>query len=98
MLVGSVYRHPQSISYFVDNFLADILHAICKSKKTCALMGDFNVDLLKIDQHDEANFFYNILTDNDFRPLIMQPTRVTQSSATLIDNIFINDMRCPTPK
>ena len=53
-------------------------------------MGDFNVDLLKIDQHDE--FFYNIMTVNGFRPLILQPSRVTKSSATLIDNIFINDM------
>ena len=27
-----------------------------------------------------------------FRPLILQPTRVTSSSATLIDNIFINNL------
>ena len=26
--------------------------------------------------------------------LILQPTRVTSTSATLIDNIFINDMSC----
>ena len=92
MIVGTVYRHHQSISYFIDNFLAEILHSISKSKKMCALMGDFNVDLLKIDQHDESNFFYNIMTANGFRPLILQPSRVTKSSATLIDNIFINDM------
>ena len=53
LLVGAIYRHHQSISYFVDNFLADILHEVNKSKRTCALMGDFNVDLLKIDQHEE---------------------------------------------
>ena len=57
MIVGTVYIHHQSISYFIDNFLADILHSISKSKKMCALMGDFNVDLLKIDQHGESNFF-----------------------------------------
>ena len=91
-LVGSIYRHHQSISYFVENFLSDILHIINKSKKICALMGDFNVDLLKIDQHEESNLFYNVLTANGFRPLILQPSRVTKTSATLIDNIFINDM------
>ena len=55
-------------------------------------MGDFNVDLLKIDQHEDSNLFYNVLTANGFRPLILQPSRVTNTSATLIDNIFINDM------
>ena len=56
-------------------------------------MGDFNVYLLKIDQHEESNLFYNVLTVNDFRPLILQPTNNQQrTSATLIDNIFINVM------
>ena len=55
-------------------------------------MGDFNVDLLKIDQHEESNLFYNVLTANGFRPLILQPSRVQRTSATLIDNIFINHM------
>ena len=55
-------------------------------------MGDFNFDLLKIDQHEDSNLFYNVLTANGFRPLILQPSRVTNTSATLIDNIFINDM------
>ena len=62
-----------------------------KLPKTCS-WGDFNVDLLKIDQHEESNLFYNVLTANGFRPLILQPSRVQRTSATLIDNIFINDM------
>ena len=37
LLIGAIYRHHQSISYFVDNFLADILHAVNKSKRTCVL-------------------------------------------------------------
>ena len=32
------------------------------------------------------------MTAESFRPLILQPTRVTATTATLIDNIFINDM------
>ena len=36
--------------------------------------------------------FYNVLTGNGFRPLILQPSRVTRSSATLILNIFIVDI------
>ena len=32
------------------------------------------------------------MSANGFRPLIFQPTRVSATSATLIDNIFINDI------
>ena len=34
------------------------------------------------------------MSAHSFRPLILQPTRLTSSSATLIDNIFINDLAC----
>ena len=93
MLVGCFYRHHTSIKLFVDDFLLDILNKVRLEKnKICSIMGDFNIDLLKIDEHDDTNYFYNILSTYGFRPLILQPTRITSSSATLIDNIFINDM------
>ena len=38
--------------------------------------------------------FYDLLCSHSFRPLILQPTGVTSKTATLIDNIFINDTSC----
>ena len=90
VLVGCIYRHHSSLRSFVDDFLVKILSNTGNS--TCILLGDFNADLLKIDNHDDSNYFYNVLTSQSYRPLILQPTRVTASSATLIDNIFINNM------
>ena len=90
VLVGCIYRHHSSLKSFVDDFFIKILSDIGKS--TCVLLGDFNADLLKIDSHEDSNYFYNALTSMSFRPLILQPTRVTATSATLIDNIFINNM------
>ena len=55
-------------------------------------MGDFNIDLFQIDSHNETCKFYDILSAYGFRPLILQPSRVTLTSKTLIDNIFINSM------
>ena len=93
IVAGVIYRHHTPIKSFVDNFVLDILAKVSKEKqKIWILLGDFNIDLLKIDSHEDSNYFYNILTSHGFRPLILQPTRVTLSSATLIDNIFINDM------
>ena len=90
VLVGCIYRHHSSLKSFVDDFLFKILSNI--GNNTCVLLGDFNADLLKIESHEDTIYFYNVLIFNGFRPLILQPTRVTASSATLIDNIFINNM------
>ena len=54
-------------------------------------MCDFNIDLLQIDNDTDTGNFFDILSAQGFRPLILQPTRVTSHSATLIDNIFTND-------
>ena len=38
--------------------------------------------------------FYDLIIPHGFRPLILNPTRITPKSATLIDNIVINDLSC----
>ena len=75
---------------FNEDFLTPYLSTAEKEKKRHFIVGDFNVDLLKID--DEANFstFFDILTSNLFVPHIIHPTRITSTSKSLIDNIFSN--------
>lgn len=53
-------------------------------------MGDFNIDLLKLDLNDNSNSFINLMFSSSFYPTISKPTRITKSTATLIDNIFSN--------
>ena len=53
-------------------------------------MRDFNINLLNM--HQATNDFVNLLTSNIFFPLISKPTRITSSTATLIDNIFTNNL------
>ena len=54
------------------------------------LLGDFNVNLLNYTEHSQTNEFLDSLASNSFIPLILQPTRITSHSNTLIDNIFSN--------
>ena len=53
-------------------------------------MGDFNINLLN---HDNAsvNEFLSAIHLNSFVPLIDKPTRVIESSSSLIDNILTNN-------
>ena len=93
LVVGCIYRHPSSpisINDFNDNIIEPVLNKITNEDKLCALIGDFNIDLLKSDVHEDINNFYNTMTSYFFAPYIMQPTR--PSSKTLIDNIFVNSI------
>ena len=72
------------------NYINMALERIHHENKYCTVMGDFNLDLLKFESHQDTNNFLNTLSSFFFQPQILQPTRITEHSATLIDNIFFN--------
>ena len=78
------------IPYFNNYFLNPILEKIGTENKEVMLLGDFNIDLLKVEQENNNNNFLDILGSSMFLPQIILPTRVCEKSQTLIDNIFIN--------
>ena len=79
----------------MSTFFENILLKTCEEKnKKSALLGDYNIDLLNIENDEKISDFYNLLTAFGFRPLILQASRIQttsrSTSATLIDNIFVN--------
>ena len=90
ILIGVIYRPPgNKIKEFEETF-EHFLLGINREKKQCYLMGDFNIDALKIGQNTLSDNFMNQLLSSSFYPLITKPTRITQNSATLINNILTN--------
>lgn len=75
-----LYRHPYI------NLTIDQIHW----ENKLLTMGDFNIDLLKYNSHIGSENFINTLSSFFFQPQILQPTRITDHSSTLIDNIFFN--------
>ena len=65
---------------------------IRRENKTCYLLGDYNIDILNYASHVHTAQFVDMMSSNGFLPLITRPSRVTATSATLIDNIFTNDI------
>ena len=91
IIVGVIYRHPSmDLADFNSNCLNKLLENISKEQKSMFLLGDFNVNLLNYNKHNQTNEFLDSLASNSFIPLILQPTRITSHSITLIDNIFSN--------
>ena len=79
------------VKTFNDKYFNDVIAKITDEKKTCYLAGDFNIDLLKTESNTDTKDFFDTLTTNLFVPHITLPTRVTNRSQTLIDNIFSNN-------
>ena len=51
---------------------------------------DHNLDLLKCHLHEPTKPFHYSLFELGLFPTITRPTRITQTTATLIDNIFVS--------
>ena len=91
ILVGVIYRHPSmDLADFNCSYLIKLLENISKEQKSVFLLGEFNVNLLNYNEHNQTNEFLDSLASNSFIPLILQPTRITSHSNSLVDNIFSN--------
>ena len=76
---------------FNDYYLNELLHKLSSENKS-VILGDFKVDLMKYDNHHSTNEFLDSLSSHLFLPHITQPTRIRDTSKTLIDNIFSNTL------
>ena len=92
IIVGCVYRPP---GLDVNNFNTSIDRVLTKldrSKSKCYIVGDYNLNLLNYDNHKATGNFLNTMFEHHYYPLITRPTRYSDVSSTLIDNIFTNTL------
>ena len=73
-----------------NSLINQLLDKISKEQKQTFLLGDFNINLLNYNEHQPTNKFLDSIASNSIIPYILQPTRITSHSKTLIDNIFSN--------
>ena len=94
-IVGVVYRPNTEPHADLDVFqsnMFDIMSLIAIEQKSCYILGDMNVNLLKFGDHPKTEYYLEGLFANGFLPIIVKPTRITVSSATLIDHIYSNNV------
>ena len=95
IIAGVVYKPPSaSFNDFLSTF-QDLQVLISSENKLCLISGDFNINLLEVDHHDQPREFLDTVFAYSCIPLINKPTRITSTSATLIDNIFTNILPPP---
>ena len=91
VLCGCAYRHPNTNVCKFNDYINQTMEKISKENKLIFLIGDFNINLLNHESHGETNDFINTMISHYLLPRILHPTRVTDHSATVIDNIFSNN-------
>ena len=93
LVLGNIYKPPkqnnnlENIQLF-SNELIPILNQIKNNKQDFLLAGDFNINLLKIDERGEFADFLDLMTNNSFFPTIKLPTRFSLHSCSILDNIY----------
>ena len=97
ILVCNIYRPntgPSAGVKIFNEYLGELLEKInndslLKNHEDLILAGDFNIDLLKANVHQDSGNYLDILLNNNIYPTISKPTRITQNSATLIDHLNV---------
>ena len=85
-----MYRPPNTnISDFLEIFKYQ-MNKINNTKCECIIGLDHNLDLLKQSKHPKTQEFLECILDQNLLPTITKPTRISKTSATLIDNILIS--------
>ena len=98
LIFGNIYRPntaPLANTKQFNEILKDILNKLksdplLKNAEDIILVGDMNINLLNYSTHQDTGVYLDTLLENGLLPLITLPTRITQSTATLLDHISTN--------
>ena len=91
IICGVIYRQHNSPESF-QTYFDETLEKLSNSGKPIYVLGDFNINLLNAETCNFTKDFLLSLQSYSFVPTIDKPTRVNSNSATLIDNIFVNQI------
>ena len=56
----------------------------------CIMVGDMNIDMMRHRSDENVAEYIDTIVSNGFKFRLAQPTRVTHTSATLIDHVIDN--------
>ncbi|XP_050359945.1 uncharacterized protein LOC126779869 [Nymphalis io] len=88
LAIGTVYRpETQNIGNSIEE-LSETLSSLSAYSFQC-LLTDFNIDLLNSSSNDTKEFLRS-LDQQNYTQLVQEPTRITMTSATLLDLIIID--------
>ena len=90
LLLVNMYRPPNTKLPNSIKVIHSILSKVMQLDKPTVVCTDHNINLLNASSHRKTQEFLESCIDLGLFPCITKPIRITHSSATLIDNIFLS--------
>ena len=93
-IIGVIYRHPTYESDNIDAFskaMNDALHTFNLKKSNFCVLGDFNLNLFDIEKINNIRKYANSLISCSVKCIVNKATRISDSSKTLIDHVYVNN-------
>ena len=88
--LGSIYRPPNTDPKKFNEKYCVIISQLKKECQNVVIGLDHNMDFLKSNKHESTQDFINQNLELGMLPMVTRPTRITKTSATLIDNIIVS--------
>lgn len=88
LIILCVYRPPASKLLSFIFIMEEILNKLCRNIKEIHVCGDFNVDILT--DSSDRNKLLSLFNSFNLNHIFNEPTRVTGTSSTCLDNVFSN--------
>ena len=89
IIIGDIYRAPKEEVNIITTFIVEL----SRIKLPVYLCGDYNINLLKMHEKNSYEEFFETMLVHSYLPNITLPTRLTDTSNTLIDNVFANSAK-----
>ena len=96
IIIGDIYRAPKEEVNIITTFIVELSHIstlLNRMKLPVYLCGDYNINLLKMHEKNSYEEFFETMLVHSYLPNITLPTRLTDTSNTLIDNVFANSAK-----
>ena len=100
IIIGNIYRPPRVLHDQIRQFINEltVLMTNIENKIEVILAGDYNLNLLKINENEACSDFFEMLTTHSFYPQITLPTRFCYTTGTFIDNFFLKKKKKQSTK
>jgi hypothetical protein len=89
VIVGQIYEPPNTSERCAISRYEQVMSGICNTKNNIIIGTDQNFDLMKINQNTNVSDLFDVFLTLGVVPAINRPTRITHTSATLIDNLYV---------
>ena len=90
-IIGNIYRPPRNLIDNLKQFITEfslLLSSLDQIQHNVIFAGDYNINLLKLNEDELISDFFDLLTSHSMYPQITLPTRFSEKHGTLIDNLF----------